>query len=397
VSPPASIAAIVAGEGGRVTFARFMELALTHPTLGYYSRAGRLLGRRGDFSTAPALSPFFNRTLARLVTELLEASLSAEASARSEAAAFEGPPSGVIELGGGEGQLAAAILAKWEVQRPELRRKIAYRMVEIGEGLRQRQAEAVAGFVSRGWDVGWGSTLGEAGVGTRPVVIVGNEFIDTLPVHLVRVADGHVGELHVRAVPTGGLAEEWGPLSDEAAGEIEVLFGDARPERLTGLTSDGVIEVFPGLTELFREVAEVMPSGSLVSVDYGGWFLGVPKTGERWGLEDRAPRRRTVRGYFKHQLVLDVLARPGRHDLTADVDFAALDLHGRRQGFETVLFTTLAAFLGAGGGEAELAALQAAGREDDALEADRQATVLRSLLEEHDLGGAYKVMVQVRE
>jgi hypothetical protein len=75
VSLSVSIAELIAAEGGEVTFARFMELALTHPTLGYYSRADRLLGRRGDFNTAPALSPFFNRTLARLVTELLDAAL----------------------------------------------------------------------------------------------------------------------------------------------------------------------------------------------------------------------------------------------------------------------------------------------------------------------------------
>ena len=42
-----------------------MELALTHPTLGYYSRADRLLRHGGDFNTAPALSPFFCQTLAR--------------------------------------------------------------------------------------------------------------------------------------------------------------------------------------------------------------------------------------------------------------------------------------------------------------------------------------------
>ena len=141
-----------------------------------------------------------------------------------------------------------------------------------------------------------------------------------------------------------------------------------------------------------------MPSGTLVNVDYGEWFPGVPQAGECWGLEERALRRRTVRGYFKHQLVLDPLARAGRQDLTADVDFAALDLHGRHQGFETVLFTTLAAFLRAGGAEDEDRGARWQGSAAaDALEADRQATVLENLLDERDLGGAFKLMVQVRE
>ena len=156
-----------------------------------------------------------------------------------------------------------------------------------------------------------------------------------------------------------------------------------------------------------------------MNVDYGEWFSGLAapgrKSGEpRWGLEGRRRRRRTVRGYFKHQLVLDPLARAGRQDLTADVDFAALDLHGRNVGFETILFTTLAGFLRGGGAEDELRALRAdladtasdplaalraavATSGPDPLEADRQATVLTNLLDEDDLGGAFKLMVQVRE
>lgn len=385
-------------------FARFMELALAHPTLGYYSRAERLLGRRGDFSTAPALSPFFNRALARLVTELLDASLVAESPGGAGTRDTpEEVPLSVVELGGGEGQSAAAILEMWDGQWPQLRRKVAYRVVEIGAGMQRRQAEAVAGLVVNGWDVGWGKTLAEACAGTRPVVIVGNEFLDTLPVHLVRVADGGLTEAHVRITPSGDLAQAWGPISGEAAGEIALLFGGSDclgspdPQRLKELTADGIIEVFPGLAAIIEQVAEVMPAGSLVTVDYGEWFPGVPQTGECWGLEDRAPRRRTVRGYFKHQTVPDLLARPGRQDLTADVDFAALDLHGRRHGFETVLFTTLSAFLRAGGAEAELEILRAAGSGADLLEADRQATVLRDLLDESDLGGAFKLTVQVRE
>lgn len=113
-------------------------------------------------------------------------------------------------------------------------------------------------------------------------------------------------------------------------------------------------------------------------------------------------RGRTVRGHFKHQPVHDVLARAGSQDLTADVDFYAVDLHGRQEGFETVVFATLSAFLRGGGAEEELQGLLAgtapfSGIAGDPLEADRQAAVLRSLLDERDLGSAFKLMVQVRE
>ena len=448
MSEPASITEVIAAEGGEVTFARFMELALTHPTLGYYSRAERLLRHGGDFNTAPGLSPLFNNTLARLVTELVDASL-ANLSAGSESVGAAVPVA-VVELGGGEGQLAAAILELWGEERPELRERLAYRVVEVGARLQQLQAEATAAWVASDWDVGWGKDLYEACAGVRPVVIVGNEFLDTLPVHLVRVAGGSLSEAYVKVSHGGpgrpspeqagaglgpdhpGIEQTWGPLTDETTAEIESLFGPVDTQRLQALSDDGFLEVFPALGGLMQQVAAVMPSGSLVNVDYGEWFSGVPHCGQRWGLEGRRQRRRSLRGYFKHQVTVDPLIRAGRQDLTADVDFAAVDLHGRERGFETVLFTTLAAFLRGGGAQAELEALRARfalrtlgddppaagapapdargpdGATDllegahlvegvDLLEADRQATVIANLLDETDLGGAFKVLVQVRE
>ncbi len=385
---PSSIVEVVDAEGGRVTFARFMEIALTHPTLGYYSRIDRLLRHGGDFSTAPALSPFFNKTLARLVTELVDASLAISKIDR---------PS-IVELGGGEGHLAEDILRFWEGERPDLREKIGYRIVDVGTRLQLRQADAVDGSAAAGWEVGWGSDLGSACVGTRPVVIVGNEFLDTIPVHLVGVSATAIREAYVK-VAHPGLAQTWGEVSDEAAAEIEFLFGTLDPRRLEALSEDGILEVFPGLGDLTRQVAGVMPCGSFVNIDYGEWFPGLPQVCRWCGPEGRTRRRRTIRGYFRHQLVLDPLARAGRQDLTADVDFAAVDLHGRQEGLETVLFTTLAGFLRGGGAEDELQALRngTADTACDALEADRQATVLTNLLDERDLGGTFKLMVQVKE
>ena len=257
-------------------------------------------------------------------------------------------------------------------------------------------------FAAAGWDVGWGSDLEEACAGTRPVVIVGNEFLDAMPVHLVGISGTSMREAYVK-VAHPSLAQTWGELSDAAAAEIELLFDTLDPRRLEAFTEDGILEVFPGLGGLTQQVARLMPSGSFLTIDYGEWFPGVPQVSppcsRTCGLEGRTLRRRTIRGYFRHQMVMDPLARAGRQDLTADVDFAAVDLHGRREGFETVLFTTLAGFLRGGGAEDELQALRdgTAATASDPLEADRQATVLANLLDERDLGGAFKVMVQVRE
>ncbi len=151
------IAQQMEAEGGRVTFARFMELALTHPTEGYYRRSERLLGPRGHFSTAPRLSPVFNRAVARLLAELVDSWSTSPGTGAPTARLGEGSPSSVIELGGGEGDLARAVLKVWEETRPDLRAHLIYSIVEIGDGLRARQNEALSTAMTRGWKVRWGS------------------------------------------------------------------------------------------------------------------------------------------------------------------------------------------------------------------------------------------------
>src|SRR3954469_18111078 len=84
------IAATIEAAGGWISFARFMELALYAPGLGYYSAGSLKLGREGDFITAPEFSPLFARCIARQAAELIETGLS-----------------DLIELGAGSGALAA--------------------------------------------------------------------------------------------------------------------------------------------------------------------------------------------------------------------------------------------------------------------------------------------------
>ena len=62
------IGAELAASGNWITFARYMELALHQPGLGYYAGGARKFGAGGDFVTAPELSPLFARTLARIGT-----------------------------------------------------------------------------------------------------------------------------------------------------------------------------------------------------------------------------------------------------------------------------------------------------------------------------------------
>ena len=80
----------IGANGGWIAFARYMELALYAPGLGYYMAGARKLGREGDFVTAPEISPLFGETLARQVAQVLDSDLEE-----------------ILEIGAGTGALAA--------------------------------------------------------------------------------------------------------------------------------------------------------------------------------------------------------------------------------------------------------------------------------------------------
>ena len=389
---PAGIAAQIAAEGGSVPFARFMELALTHPSDGYYSGEDIFLGARGHFSTAPVLSPEFSETLARLVEELI-VSMAGGESVR------------LVELGGGEGQLARAILARLAEEQPDLKPRVNYTIVELGQGTRARQRRALARFCADGWRVEWASTLVGALAGTEgePTMVVGNEFFDALPVHLVDVREDRAREAWVEAGPSVGEAggevirETWADLSPEAAAELRMLFGTEETADLRCVSRDGMIELRPAVGGLLRHLAGKGGPSCLLTVDYGDWFGEGPygDTSEALaGAGGSLTRyRRTLRGYFRHQTVCDLHARVGAQDLTADVDFRALDAHGRVAGFESVLYTSVAAMLLGDKGAERLTELEQ--RAERSLEVDRRASALRVLLDPQEVGGAFKVMLQV--
>lgn len=382
---PASIAQAVRAAGGRVSFARFMELALTDPESGYYTRGEPLLGPHGDFTTAPRKVPAFNRALSRLVAHVVDAM-----------------PEGLVlvaDVGAGEGDLAAGMLAAWESERPELCERVVYRTVDVSGPLRDMQERALSAATRAGWDAvacadfpdppTWSS-----GPAPGSAVVIGNELLDALPVHRVDVRGDTLQEAWVR-LREGEVVtfeEEWGDASAEAAAEFEHLFGALDPVPVRPLTRDGTVELRPAVRSLLAGWVAAYPDICVVTVDYGDRLAGPGVAGPR--VAGR-PHGWTLRGYLHHQTTTDPYMAVGRQDLTADVDFRALDLHGEALGLECVLFASLGAFLRGMGGLEE--AQRLAESATDSLDCDMAATALQALLDDGDVGGEFKIIVQVGE
>ena len=89
---------VIKDHGGAISFARYMEMALYEPGLGYYSSGTGKFGAAGDFVTAPEISPLFAQCLARQCKQMLSQ--------------LHDPV--ILECGPGSGRLACELLAALE-------------------------------------------------------------------------------------------------------------------------------------------------------------------------------------------------------------------------------------------------------------------------------------------
>jgi SAM-dependent MidA family methyltransferase len=254
-------------ERGPISFAEFMEHALYGPG-GFYEDPP--VGERGHFVTSPHVHVVFGILAGRAVRECLEA------------LGESGAPT-VVEVGAGDGTLFGLVRA---AIGEEGRRYVA---VERSAGAR----EAIA---SRHPGVRVESSLERLDRDVEGVVIA-NELLDNLPFRWIR-RDG-AGDLQEALVDAAGagLVLVWRPFRPE-----EGLERDLRSVRPG---ADAALPV--GALEFVGLLARVLRRGYAILIDYA------------------AGAEAGVHGYRGHRVVEDVLDEPGSADVTAGVDFDALE------------------------------------------------------------------------
>jgi len=403
--------------GGRITFVRFMELALYHSRFGYYTadkpeaheaarpavapyqqpdeidavgRAGPAhrprIGKKGDFFTSVSVGPLFGKLLAKQFLNFREE--------LGNPAEFE-----VVEFGGHRGQLRADVLAA----APDLR----YRIIETGDSL----PDSIVGCV------------------------FSNEFLDALPVHVVQVKDGAWQEVYVRTAspspepspprgegpattgersrnhqpppsplrgedqePVLGLPKDERatnesplPSGGEDKGEgasLEEVLGPLSTPRLADFLSDLPVQYMEGYrTEVnlhamdwLADVSGRLKHGWIVTIDYGY---------ER--PEYFAPHHRdgTLLCYHQHTKSANPFAHVGEQDITAHVEFTSLIEYCKKLGLEPILFTDQSHYL-LQIGESEIAEIV----ERTAGQPSKERSAIQQLLHPEMMGRTFQVLVQ---
>jgi SAM-dependent MidA family methyltransferase len=340
--------------GGWIGFDRYMSLALYAPGLGYYSGGAAKFGRDvrdgSDFITAPELTPFFARTLARQLMQWLGEGLDT-----------------VMEFGAGTGRLAADLLLALEAQD---RLPARYLIVELSGELRARQqatlAERAPHLAAR---VQWLDALPDRFTG----VIVGNEVLDAMPVRLYARLGGH---WHER-----GVAREDGGFGyvDRALDPADV------PAALRAIAGehDLVTETHAEAEGFVRALGTMLARGAALLIDYG-----FP------AAEYYHPQRAggTLMCHYRHHAHPDAFLYPGLQDITAHVNFTGIAEAAVEAGLEVAGFTSQARFLmNAGIGEL-LMTLDPT----DARHFLPAANAVQKLLSEAEMGELFKAIALTR-
>ena len=301
----ALIAKEISAAGGPISFARYMELALYAPGLGYYSAGSRKLGSDGDFVTAPELSPLFARTLARQLAQLQGEGLSH-----------------VLEIGAGSGALAADVLLEMEALgvAPD-----TYGILEVSADLRERQhAQISQRAPAMRQRVRWMNTLPRAFEG----VIIGNEVLDATPAHWVTTCQGDLLEVFVQQSTdkTSFLRYE-----TSATGAVREAVQQLQ------LPADGYeTEINLSARVLVRSLAHLLKRGVMLFIDYG-----FP------AREFYHPQRNrgTLMCHYRHHSHDDPFALVGLQDITTHVDFSATAAAAIEGGAQLMGYTSQAMFL----------------------------------------------------
>jgi SAM-dependent MidA family methyltransferase len=267
---------------GPVPVSEYMALCLFDPQDGYYTTR-EPFGVEGDFTTAPEISQMFGELVAVWLYEAWNAL---------------GRPMPVTfaEIGPGRGTLMKDMLRTLSRLDAAFTANAAFAMIETSPRLVEIQKRTLAGSPAT---PDWHETVET--LPDAPLIIVGNELFDAVPIRQFVRTDTGWRERMVGLDDDENLAF----FAGAASLDPPLLPADAGEAPL-----GAIVELAPARSAMMTAIAERIArrGGAGLFIDYG--YLR-PATGD------------TLQALRRHRHE-DVLASPGEADLTAHVDFAAL-------------------------------------------------------------------------
>lgn len=296
---------------GRITFAEFMNLALYHPTYGYYTTGKSDIGKHGDFYTSPHVHSAFGSVVGNFILKSFQLLDEDELT--------------IVEIGAGKGFLALDILNHIKAQSPSCYARLKYYIVERNNYSIKESEGKLKEHLDK---IKWFSDIGELDNENIRGVIISNELFDALPFHRLKYANGGIAEIYV-TLENGQLTET---LDKPSNNYIEKYLKNKGIELLEGQE----FEINPSFEKLLKQIDETLQKGFILSIDYG--YL----TPELFSSERM---KGTYKCIYRHKINEQPYTNIGEQDITAHVDFSNLIKVGESFGLNKVHYTTQGQFL----------------------------------------------------
>jgi SAM-dependent MidA family methyltransferase len=300
----------------QITFAEYMELVLYHPQQGYYATSAERISERGDFLTSPHLAADFGEMLAIQLYQIWQI-LGAPQTFK------------IVEMGAGTGLLATQILEYSRQTYPDFFQSIDYLIIEVALAMQIAQQQQLKDLPVR-W-CNWTEIPDRSIIGC----FLSNELIDAFPVHQVIVKEDRLQEVYITCdLNNNQLLEKIDKISTEKLHEYWQL---NNINLLNVKYPDGYrTEVNLAAITWQEQVFKKLQRGYIISIDYG-------YTADRYYNPMRS--QGTLQCYYRHAYHNDPYINIGNQDLTAHVDFTALQNQGELLGLQTVGFIQQGLFL----------------------------------------------------
>jgi SAM-dependent MidA family methyltransferase len=291
-----------------ISYADFIEHALYHPTLGYYMRDQVKIGKSGDFITTSNVSDIFGVIFSKwFLKQVTENNIEPA----------------VCEIGAGNGRFAKAFLNTW-TKNTDI--PLTYYIVESSPYHRNLQKDVLP----IGQNVFQITQLSDL----KPFngFIFSNELFDALPVHVIEMKGGQLYEVMIG----------WDGVEFK---EQNLLL--ANPKILTFINDQKIslaenqrMEIPLQMESVIKDFSDTLGKGLVATIDYG-------YTKDEWKQPER--RSGSLRGYYKHQMINNILIHPGEMDITHHIHFDWLIEKGEEYGLQFLLKNRQDEFLIAAG------------------------------------------------
>lgn len=302
-----------------ITFAEYMDLVLYDSQFGYYGSGNLEIGSQGDFFTSVSLGVDFSELLAEQFVQMWEI-------------LGHPHPFMLVEMGAGQGLLAVDILNYLATKHPDLFKSLEYIIIEQAQGLIKQQQKLLQPWLEKDLHLSWRS-WSEIPANSIVGCCFSNELVDAFPVHRLVINQGKLQEIYLTHSEKG-LVEMFGELSTPKLTEYFQLVGIDLPSQAY---QDGYCtEVNLAALAWLETVAQRLHRGYLLTIDYG-------YSAERYYSPQRL--QGTLKCYYQHRHHDNPYVNLGQQDLTAHVDFTALEKQGESYGLKKVGFTHQALFL----------------------------------------------------